>query len=70
MNGQTTPRFPHRRNNDGSYDSICTECFVTIATAKDESQLAGAEGTHVCNPLWFHVPSKYQIAFLPISQIQ
>jgi len=25
------PFFPHRRNRDGSFDSICLKCLVTIA---------------------------------------
>ena len=28
-----TIKFIHRINGDGSIDSICRECFVTIATA-------------------------------------
>jgi hypothetical protein len=28
--------YPHRRNKDGSYDSICPTCFVTVAFGKSE----------------------------------
>jgi len=40
--------FPHRKNADGTWDSICTKCFRTVATAKRESSLADAEAEHVC----------------------
>jgi hypothetical protein len=42
-------QFPHRRNHDGSWDSICTQCFLTIARSKMEGKLAEFEETHVCN---------------------
>ena len=32
-------RFPHRRNHDGTYDSICSSCFMTIATREVEAEL-------------------------------
>jgi hypothetical protein len=40
--------FPHRRNPDGSFDSICPKCFRTVATRRDEADLAQAERDHVC----------------------
>jgi hypothetical protein len=45
------PIFPHRHNSDGSYDSICTRCFATVATAQNESELAFHESAHVCEPV-------------------
>jgi len=45
------PSFPHRYNSDGSYDSICTVCLATIATAQNEWELARYESAHVCEPL-------------------
>ena len=42
-------KFPHRHNANGTHDSICTECFATVATASDESRLAEHESAHVCN---------------------
>jgi hypothetical protein len=44
------PFYPHRRNRDGSFDSICLKCLLTIATAKTEIELATHEKVHVCNP--------------------
>ncbi len=40
--------YPHRRNRDGSFDSICLTCFMTVATAKTESELADADAKHIC----------------------
>jgi hypothetical protein len=52
MNHQTSPRYAHRPNNDGSYDSICTACFATVASVSDEAELMRHEQSHVCNPYW------------------
>jgi hypothetical protein len=41
--------FPHRLNPNGSYDSICTECHLTVASSRDEAVLAQHELEHVCN---------------------
>jgi len=46
-----TAQFQHRNNGNGSIDSICTVCFLTIASAKDEEELAGYEETHICAPI-------------------
>lgn len=46
------PRFyPHRKNRDGSFDSICTMCYQTIATGSCESHLQAVEDVHMCEPL-------------------
>ena len=42
------PFFPHRRNRDGSFDSICLDCLLTIASHKAENELVAAEKVHVC----------------------
>ena len=42
--------FPHRVNSDGTIDSICDQCFATIATSSLESDLASLEATHICEP--------------------
>ena len=44
------PFFPHRRNEDGSFDSICLKCLLTIANARIEAHLAKYEKYHVCIP--------------------
>jgi hypothetical protein len=45
------PRFVHRHNAEGSYDSICTTCLATVATLEKEEQLDGHELDHVCDVL-------------------
>jgi hypothetical protein len=50
------PGFPHRHNDNGTHDSICTGCFVTVATVLNEPELARFESAHICNPVrlnWF-----------------
>jgi hypothetical protein len=44
-------RFPHRHNSDGSYDSICAECYATVAKVQSEGDLAEHESAHVCQPV-------------------
>jgi len=41
-------KFAHRHNLDGTYDSICKECFKTVATEGQEADLRTAENAHVC----------------------
>jgi hypothetical protein len=52
MDRHAIPRYAHRPNKDGSYDSICSACFATVATVRDEGELARHEHVHVCNPFW------------------
>jgi hypothetical protein len=44
--GQTL--YPHRQNEDGTFDSICPKCFLTIAKSRAEIGLAESETAHVC----------------------
>ena len=46
----TLVKFPHRANTDGSFDSICTNCYETIAQRPFEAELSLAEQTHICRP--------------------
>ncbi len=41
--------YPHRRNYDGSFDSICRICFATAAHAQYEDALAEQEEKHSCD---------------------
>jgi hypothetical protein len=52
MEHQMSPRYAHRPNEDGSYDSIFTSCFATVASVSDETELAQHEHGHICNPFW------------------
>ena len=38
--------FSHRRNKDGTIDSICTRRFVAVGTALKESELPKMEYSH------------------------
>jgi hypothetical protein len=42
--------FARRQNHDSSIDSICTQCYQTIASSSADSDLTFAEQGHVCNP--------------------
>jgi hypothetical protein len=42
--------FSHRHNQDGTVDSICRQCFITVATSQCELELASQELRHICNP--------------------
>ena len=51
-----TAWFVHRLNDDGTIDSICSDCFITVATAVSESVLERSvlereEREHNCTPL-------------------
>jgi hypothetical protein len=41
--------FQHRRNKDGSYDSICSSCYITVAHSRQEADLAAHEQAHICH---------------------
>jgi hypothetical protein len=45
------PQFTHRQNPDGSWNSICQDCYLTVVSKADvrsEAELAAAEAAHVC----------------------
>lgn len=42
--------YVHRANHDGTTDSICKNCFVTVCTSTWETELGQAERDHVCDP--------------------
>jgi hypothetical protein len=48
MTHRPEPFFPHRQNRDGSFDSICLQCFATVANAMDVAELGSYEKEHVC----------------------
>ena len=50
MMQSSTFQFVHRTNPNGTFDSICTQCFQTIANVKDETTLQKFEMEHVCDP--------------------
>lgn len=44
------PKFLHRFNSDGTIDTICRECFITVATRSREADLERPESDHICDP--------------------
>ena len=50
MNSGLSRGYAHRQNADGTFDSICLSCFLTIISANSESQLTEAETQHSCDP--------------------
>jgi hypothetical protein len=60
-------KFPHRRNLNGSYDSICTSCLATVATAGHEVQLYLEESVHTCDPMRLYQISQSRAFPLTLS---
>jgi hypothetical protein len=56
--------FAHRHNSDGSYDSICTKCYATVASAGKEEALSSPESAHVCDPFALYLAEQGSI---PVS---
>ena len=44
------PAFVHRSNTDGTTDTICCKCFVTVARTKVDTEIESAEQHHKCDP--------------------
>ncbi len=42
-------KFTHRKNADGTLDSICLRCFITVDQGHEEEDLDIAEYIHVCD---------------------
>jgi len=60
MNQTYTIKFIHRINEDGSIDSICRDCFVTVATSRSRSDLESKEHSHACEPMLLDRYSRYK----------
>ena len=41
--------FTHRKNTDGTVDSICRQCLTTVAIEHLEAMLTEREREHVCD---------------------
>jgi hypothetical protein len=48
---QIADHYAHRRNYDGTLDSICKLCYLTVARAYRELDLNQLELRHVCQPM-------------------
>lgn len=40
--------FPHKRDLDGTYKSICPVCYKTVGSHTNEDELAAMETLHKC----------------------
>ena len=55
-----TLQFVHRLNDDGTIDSICRECFVTVASVLAGNELEREERKHRCDPALVERYKKHQ----------
>jgi hypothetical protein len=51
MTYRSIPFFPHRRNRDGTLNSICLVCLATVASQKAEDELKELDKRHVCREI-------------------
>jgi hypothetical protein len=58
--------YPHRRNNDGTWDSLCKNCFLTIGHGRTDSELSEGEKTRVCHSS-FHAERDYSSVSLDLN---
>jgi len=49
MHERNGNNFQHRSNRDGTHDSICTTCNFTVASMRQEFELARYEDIHLCD---------------------
>jgi hypothetical protein len=49
--GPAPGQYAHRRNYDGTLDSICKLCYLTVARAYRENDLLHLEVRHICQPV-------------------
>lgn len=57
-------KFVHRTNPNGSHDSICLRCYLTISTSSTEELLAAMEAIHSCHGMPLSVDSPPSTSFL------
>jgi len=46
--------FHHRHHDNGTLDSICPRCFLTIALAIEKQHVSLVEHIHECDPFRLH----------------
>ncbi len=61
------PHFRHRQNDDGSFDSSCSTCFVIVASAENESNVVSNESMHKCDAVRLYQES--QTGSAPASRV-
>lgn len=42
--------FPHRRNKDGTFDSVCLSCSTIVGYHKTQAELDELDKKHKCRP--------------------
>jgi hypothetical protein len=62
--------YPHRRNRDGIWYSVCRKCYITVARGWIESELAETEKTHICNSSFLADRGSLSKSFQPNSVAQ
>jgi hypothetical protein len=62
MHERNGHQFYHRPNGDGAYNSICTDCYLTVASTPRESELTQHEDAHTCNSAQLYQEPPYQAA--------
>lgn len=60
MTSKSSNEFFHRENRDGTFDSVCGECFATVASEKNEHDLKRAEEDHACDPWRLETLRRYK----------
>jgi hypothetical protein len=51
-------QFHHRPNRDGTHDSICSACYMTVASTPEELELVSHERAHICDPVQLYQVSQ------------
>lgn len=49
-------RFIHCDNHDGTFRSVCMDCFVTVSSKPREEDLIEPEQKHICEPWMLETP--------------
>lgn len=49
MEQLTVPMYTHRRNADGTVDTICHKCYATVTNRPSEAGLDASEHEQVCD---------------------
>lgn len=58
-------RFHHRHNRNGTHDSICLACYLTVASTGEEFELARHENAHACDPVQLYQVSQCSYPIAP-----
>jgi hypothetical protein len=62
--------FWQSHNRDGSWESICTKCHQTVASAATEDELSVIEQSHNCGTGHYTEHRNWQLTEFPGSLVQ